>query len=242
MQSLDKKFYSFRADANALGGYLKTPFETNIPTLAPVSLPAVGGFAMARSEAFTLDEIVTCSSAYSRVSGREADDGSVSILVTAAVQGLNLLEVVTARRIVAQVSIWVPAPESTEPPRFSLAGSRFEGLKLAGHDPCADPVTWPDIQRIGLAQAGEPAQKNDTWVTSDLPSGKGNDTFCLCVDGFESPGPCKVLIPGFGLITLAQLVITPDAVRLVALRADLGCPVTGGVSIAAAGGGGGHNL
>jgi hypothetical protein len=245
MQSPNKP-YSFRADANALGGFLEKPFEKIIPTLAPVSLPAVGGFAMARSEAFTLDEIIRCSSAYTRVSGREnvkkgVKDGSVSILVTAVVEGLNILEVVTARRIVAQVSIWVPDPDSEELPKFSLLGSRFEGLKLAGHDPCADPVTWPDIQRIGLAQAGEPAQKNDTWVTSDLPSGKGNDTFCLCVDGFESPGPCKVLIPGFGLITLAQLVITPDAVRLVALRADLGCPVTGGVSIAAAGGGGGHN-
>jgi hypothetical protein len=113
MQSLDKKFYSFRADANALGGFLEKPFEKNIPTLAPVSLPAVGGFAMARSEAFTLDEIVTCSSAYTRVSGREnAKDGSVSILVTAVVEGLNLLEVVTARRIVAQVSIWVRGAKS----------------------------------------------------------------------------------------------------------------------------------
>src|SRR3977135_3197336 len=111
MHSLGKKFYSFRADANALGGYLKEPFEKNIPTLAPVSLPAVGGFAMARSEAFTLDEIITCSSASTRVSGREHADGSVSILVTAAVEGLNLLEVVTARRVVAQVSISIPKDE-----------------------------------------------------------------------------------------------------------------------------------
>src|ERR1700716_2355284 len=129
MHSLGKKFYSFRADANALGGYLQEPFEKNIPTLAPVSLPAVGGFAMARSEAFTLDEIVSCSSAYTRVSGRQHADGSASILVTAVVEGLSLLEVVTARRVVAQVSILVP---ENGPQQISLIGSRFEGLQLAG--------------------------------------------------------------------------------------------------------------
>ena len=71
MQSFNRRrFYSFRADANALGGYLEEPLQKIIPTLAPVSLPAVGGFATARSEAFNLDEIVSCSSAYTRVSGR----------------------------------------------------------------------------------------------------------------------------------------------------------------------------
>jgi hypothetical protein len=48
MKSFTKRSYSFRADANALGGFLLEPFQTNVPTLAPVSLPAVGGFAMAR--------------------------------------------------------------------------------------------------------------------------------------------------------------------------------------------------
>ena len=92
MQSFtQKKFYSFRADASALGGFLEEPFEKNIPTLAPVSLSAVGGFATARSEAFNLDQIVSCSSAYTRVSGREHEDGSVSILVASVVEDLNIL-------------------------------------------------------------------------------------------------------------------------------------------------------
>jgi len=85
-----KRFYSFRADANAMGGFLEEPFQKVIPTLVPVSLPAVGGFATARSEAFNLDEIVSCSSAYTRVSGMEHHaNGSISILVAAAVEGEN---------------------------------------------------------------------------------------------------------------------------------------------------------
>jgi hypothetical protein len=217
MHSLGKKFYSFRADANALGGYLKEPFEKNIPTLAPVSLPAVGGFAMARSEAFTLDEIITCSSAYTRVSGREHADGSVSILVTAAVEGLNLLEVVTARRVVAQVSISIPKDER---PRISLTGSRFEGLQLAGRE-CRPRLN--------------PRQE---WMTHDPKSG---NLLCSAFEEDADPTTSRgqvVEIPGFGRITLGQLLITPDSVRLVAIRADLGCPVSGGVTISCAGGGG----
>jgi hypothetical protein len=219
MQSSNRKSYSFRADANALGGYLERPFEKNIPTLAPVSLPAVGGFAMARSEAFTLAEIVTCSSAYTRVSGRQdAESGSVSILITAVVEGLNLLEVVTARRVVAQVSMSI-ATEGA-PLEISLTGSRFEGLQLAGRECQPKP---------------NPRQE---WTTRDPQSG---NLLCSMFDGFEEDPEscgCVVEIPGFGRITLGELRLSPDSVQLVAIRADLGCPVKGGVTISCAGGGG----
>jgi hypothetical protein len=235
MQSLDKKLYSFRVDASALGGYLEQPFEKNIRTVAPVSLPPVGGFAMARSEAFTLNEIVRCSSAYTRVSGRELD-GSISILVTAVVEDLNLLEVVTARRVVSQLSISIP---EGGPRQISLVGSRFEGLRVAGTE------DFPDIQRIGCeyvggltqsteggddANAGEPGAKSGAWV-----KGRG---WRSMIEGCEAH---TVLIPGFGRITLGQLLVTPDSVQLVAIRADLGCPVKGGVTISAGGGGGTHD-
>src|ERR1700722_20235462 len=136
MTSLDlKKLYSLRADASALGGYLEAPVAKVLPTLAPVSLPAVGGFATARSEAFTLDEIGSCSSAYTRVSGREqTTHGTGSILVTAVVEDLNILEVVRAERVVAQVPIELSADARRL--GFSLAGSGFEGLRVAGHKCC----------------------------------------------------------------------------------------------------------
>jgi hypothetical protein len=264
MQSFDRKFYSFRADANALGGFLEEPFEKNIPTLAPVSLPPVGGFATARSEAFTLDEIVRCSSAYTRVSGREHADGSASILVTAAVEDLNLLEVVTARRVVAQVSILIP---KEGPRQISLAGSRFEGLQLAGYEcrPKLNPglqqpasrgqaLTGSDIDQVGRAQAEsliqgfqgrddgayEWAQNRHEWRTRDPQSGS---VLCSLVDGFEGADPTTscghvVEIPGFGRIILGELFVSPDAVQLVAIRAELGCPVKGKVTISAVGGGG----
>jgi hypothetical protein len=151
-----QKIYSLRADANALGGYLEKPLEKAIPTLAPVSLPAVGGVATARSEAFTLEEIVSCSAAYTRVSGR-ANSTTSSLLVTAVVEDLNILEVVRAERVVAQVSIDISSGSAL---KISLAGSSFEGLRLAGQKCCPKlnedlqrpGLTWEDVREAGLKQ------------------------------------------------------------------------------------------
>jgi hypothetical protein len=157
-------------------------------------------------------------------------------LITAVVEDLNILEVVTARRVVAQVSISLPKDSGA--PLFSLTGSRFEGLQVA----CTPAPAWPDIQRIGLAHAGKQAPKNHSWSTSDLPPPQnGEDDFCPSVDGFNGSRPRKVHIPGFGRFIFGQLLLSPDSVQLVAIRADLGCPVTGKISICCVGGGGVHN-
>jgi hypothetical protein len=265
----DKGFYSFRADANALGGILKKPFHKPIPTLAPVSLPAAGGFAMARSEAFTLDNIVSCSSAYSRVSGQEEEDGSISILVTAVVEGLNLLEVVEAERVVAQLSILIPPDRKGL--KVSTAGSRFEGLRLAGRpmDPQLSPrlhdrekerdeqgrahgATAGHLWEIGKEQAARvtnafAGRHNAAWAENRfkwMQTEEQTNTSVLCslVDGFipHRPEHCGhvVEIPGFGRFFFGELLLTRDSAQLVSIRAELGCPVTGTVTINCAGGGG----
>jgi hypothetical protein len=216
MQSNNKTHYSFRADANALGGFLDAPLHKHIPTLAPVSLPAVGGFATARSGAFNLDEVVSCASAYTLVTGRESEsDGSISTLTMAVVEDLNILEVVTAERIVAQIVVTIPNGDG--PRRLSLAGSRFEGLRLAGRD-CVPklnlalhqpdtgkgghelPLTWRAVREAGQSQADklmgwfegrgedafEWAKSRHGWMTTSASQlEEGDPVLCSLVDGFE---------------------------------------------------------
>ncbi len=269
MQSFHQnRFYSFRADATALGGFLEEPAPKIVPTLVPVSLPAVGGFATARSDGFNLDEIVSCSSAYTRVSGAEdRADGSISMLVTAVMEDLNLLEVVTAERIVAQLSISIP--KGNRGLRVSLAGSRFEGLRVAGRDcpptlnaklnpPAGVSVTWQDIQTAGQSQAKDLidsfrargdkdadrwAEARHGWMTVGPPPGGSGNLLCSLVDGFGGGGSIAscghiVEIPGFGRFFFGELRVSQDSAQLVAIRAELGCPVKGQVSICSGGGGG----
>lgn len=284
MQSFnEQKIYALRADASALGGYLDKPLEKAIPTLAPVSLPAVGGVTTARSEAFTLDEIVSCSRAYTRVSGREqATKGKSSILVTAVVEDLNILEVVRAERVVAQISIEL----SAEGRRlgFTLAGSGFEGLRVSGQkccptlspdlQKCASDggagdglLGWEDVQRAGSTQgdtllSGFKSHSEDAYkwavsrygrMSSDPKKPADGDSAEKPVDGGSAQaslvsslavsGACRgyghiVLIPDFGQIFFGELFISRDAVQLVGIRAELGCPTGGRITACCVGGGG----
>jgi hypothetical protein len=273
MKSFDpKKLYALRADANALGGFLEAPVARTLPTLAPVSLPPVGGFAMARSEAFTADEIISCSSAYTRVSGQECcEDGSASILVTAVVEDLNILEVVKAERIVTQLSITL----SEEPPTigFSVSGTAFEGLRIAGHEcrprlnealqrpqdskVAGGRLTWEQTRQAGRVQGEsllngfkDGSEDAHRWVvsrhhrmTSPSPASGGGYALASLVDHLEVAGGCRsyghiVEIPGFGQILLGELLVSCDAVQLIGIRAELGCPVRGRITCDLVGGGG----
>jgi hypothetical protein len=269
-----KKQYFLQADANALGGYLESPVAKLIPTLAPVSLPPVGGIAMARSEAFTFDGIVSCSSAHTRVSGQECcQDGTASILVTAVIEDLNILEVVRADRIVTQLSLTFSQDHTAL--AVTVTGTAFEGVRLAGH-PCR-PIMNTELQRprdstkpgerlsfeqvrdVGRAQGktllgafkdrGEDAIK---WLSSryqtmtEDPAVERAYANLSLVDQLEVSGGVRSYghiaeIPGFGRIIFGEVLASPRSIQAVAIRAELGCPVRGKITILLVGGGGEHD-
>jgi hypothetical protein len=169
MQSYQPKHeFHFHAGASSLGGLLVEPLNRPIPAQASVTLPSAGGFATARTEAFNLDGIISCAAASTTVSGGKKADGSARVLVKSVVEGLNLLDVVTADRLVAQISVDIPVTGG--PRRISVLGSQFDGLKLGGVlvHPCLardlllpkprvngtlENLTWEDFDRVGRAQA-----------------------------------------------------------------------------------------
>ena len=167
MASNVNKVHYFHAEANSLGGFIEQPIKKVIPAQASASLPAVGGHVTNSTEALNFEGIVSCSAAYTRVSGRHLEtDGTPSTLVTSVVEGFNLLEIVTADRIVAQVSIEHPADGGD--PVFTFTGSRFEGLKIGGQDASltlnsslldsgagTGPITWSLFQKTGRLQAAK---------------------------------------------------------------------------------------
>jgi len=133
MQEDVKRIYHFHSDANSLGGFIEEPFEKIIPSQASVSLPVVGGYAHTRTEAFNFQEVVSCRAAYTRVSGKTVKkNGPWSTLVTSVIEGLNILEIVKAERVVAQIS--VEHPEDGGLPKVFFGGSHFEKLRVAGCD------------------------------------------------------------------------------------------------------------
>ena len=260
MASNVNKVHYFHADGSSLGGFIEQPIKQQVPAQASASLPAVGGHVTNRTEAFTFQGIVSCSGAYTRVSGRHLEtDGTPSTLVTSVVEGLNLLEIVTADRVVAQVSIEHPAGGD---PVVTFTGSRFEGLKIGGQDASltlnsslldgragTSPVTWSLFQKTGRQQAAKLVKSAQSggaayqWVVDRYswiaPAKAPGSILCSLVDGVGSAVPGKSFghvmdIPSFGKVIFGEVFAFPASVHLSMIRAELGSPTSGGLNFASA--------
>jgi len=91
-------------------------------------------------ENFRVDEVVSFKAGYGHVSGSVKEEGDKKIYTThatAAVDGLNILDVVSADRIVARASSSYQDPPPERPVPYEgkvlLVGSKFENLTIAGY-------------------------------------------------------------------------------------------------------------
>jgi hypothetical protein len=131
MDAKQPRVHFYHADASAIGGRIDRPLEQIVPVQAPLSLPAVGGHAFARSEKFSFQGLLSFEVAETHVSGSfNETNGSWTTQVSAAIENLNVLNVVTADRVVAQISTEHPAKKYT--PKVSFVGTQFVNLRIGG--------------------------------------------------------------------------------------------------------------
>ena len=132
MDTNTKRVHYYHADASALGGHIKRPFDKPIPVQAAVSLPPVGGYAQARGRRhFKVKSVVSFEAAYSQVAGSvNKENGAFTTLVTSTVEKFNVLDTFTADRLVAQISI--DHPPYGYIPKVSLVGTQFENVRIGG--------------------------------------------------------------------------------------------------------------
>lgn len=136
-------FY-YHADANPIGGTIHRPFSGFIPSNASISLPLVGGFLEKQGRGRKWKNTVTYTSESTHVSGSrkdEANGGPWTTQVSATIEGLNILEVVTADKIVAQLSV-AHSPDGGSP-TVSVVGSQFINLRISGMQ--IEPVIKYDL-------------------------------------------------------------------------------------------------
>jgi hypothetical protein len=126
-----KKIYLYNAHGYGLGGRIDRPFQHVLDVHAGASLPTTGGFEVSRAENYRLNETISYRAAHTMVSGSlDEEDGTYNTLASATIEGLNILDMVTADRIVAHVASKqrIDDPEPTITP----IGSHFENLRIAG--------------------------------------------------------------------------------------------------------------
>ncbi len=162
----------FHAEAHALTGRLKLPFVQDIKKQAFVKLEgqladlpddvrAQRNYFSQHAKNFRLEGIISYSSAHTQVAGHASDkqEGASVTLATSVVEDLNVLNVVTADRVVAQISTThIPGEPA---PHVTFLGTHFENLRIARHR--AEPYLKLDF-------AGARAEGKDA-----LPVSKGTD-------------------------------------------------------------------
>lgn len=126
-----ERVHYYHADGSPIGGHLTHPSEIVIPSHGSVSLNQAGGHAEMRVDAYKLDGIMSTGAASSQATGSVAvKTRNWTTFVTSTVEKVNVMEVVTADRIVAQMEL--EHPREGDYPKVGFLGCKFENLRING--------------------------------------------------------------------------------------------------------------
>lgn len=238
--------YHYNAHGYAFSGRIDRPFQQVIEVQAGMALPTSGGHGSVRTENFRLKEIVSFQAAYTQVSGsRKTENNSNTTLVSSVVEGLNILDMVTADRVIARLASQ-NSPGDKESHILAL-GSHFENLKIAG---C--PVDVELNNELFVKMDTFEAVRNEFQSNAEFrkmaedPFGTGQiqqmpDTHgalhCSLVKDMKTtcPGVKRqghiFTVPQFGKIFLAEVIAEHSRRTLTMLRLELGSPTCGCVDV-----------
>jgi hypothetical protein len=153
----------YDATAYVFSAELQQPIQRTVGEQAFVDLPRKGGHRYERAEPFRLEGIVSHEGGYTQVAGFQGSDGLGAItLATSVLEGVNILDVLTADRVVAQITSEHAVGASV--PSVSFLGTRFENLRIAGQKIEIDP----QLDILGPKPEGDESYFNDGGVFSRI--------------------------------------------------------------------------
>ena len=234
LSEIDGRTHRFHADATILSGHLRLPLVQKIEPQAHAQLKEEGGYLAERAEDYRLESVMSFRTAYTHVAGNPSTKPGQgwTTISTTVIEGLNVLEIVTADRIVGQTI--TEHPRAGYVPTVSFLGSRFEGLRIAGHpvEVDFDPTilgTKPEndgaytkhegvLSRIRkqydhiLGRDKLPQDLGEQYNRLKAGLGKAEALECSLVNQAPGryPGFCfghKIRIPDFGEITLGKVTV-----------------------------------
>jgi hypothetical protein len=236
--------FHFNAKGHSFSAHFVRPVDVPIAAQAATSLPTIGGHAHARVENFDVPRLASFSLGETHVSGSWQEDTIVTTSATAVLQGLKLLDFLTADKIVCRLTAQYTTHTTIKEGHIIALGSHFENLRLGGHE--VKVILRHDL----LLNSKTFAELTDNLKSDKRPDKRTGieDGVALCslvdkieVDaglrklrGFEIDGHV-VHIPHFGEIALAELFIEPGAMTLTMIRFNLGSPDGGGGTMSEAG-------
>jgi hypothetical protein len=234
MPAVKERTHTYNAEATVLSGNLTLPVQQTIEVQAHSQLSPDGGYFNQTSNGYKIESIVSFDYAYSHVAGNESTKSGEgwNTLTTTVVEGLNVLEVVTADRVVGQTLTQHPLKGYM--PSISFLGTRFENLRIAGipvelewdqeifaftpandlpyaFDPGVVSRVGRQYSRIlGNKNLSPKLQEHYNHLSSTL--GKSETIECSLLNRVAGlfPGTIAgntITVPGFGTITLGKVTV-----------------------------------
>ena len=247
MSAKSPTHFAYHACASAFSGHFTRPFVETIDVQAPSALPVTGGHGSSCVEDFRFHKFISFQRGYTHVSGGFQDsDCSNNTLVTSVLEKLNMMDILTADRIVCR--LYSKHAQDAAEGHITMHGSLFENLAICGHPVKLDLdfALFEDIQTYEQAQTAYKSNDQFKKIASDpLQSGhvlseqKCNGAFLcsLVKDGgihIKAPGvkPSghSLYVPGFGKVYFAEVMISHGTRTLTMLRFELGSTTGGGGS------------
>jgi hypothetical protein len=186
--------FLYHAFATAAAGRITAPFQEIIPIQASSALSGNGGFGSSRVDDFQFHDILSFASAHSVVAGSYSQEkGSHSSIATVTVEGLDILGVVRADRIMCRVASSHP-DDPEKPHSITFIGSHFDNLRIAGY-PVKLDLAMDRFAKYDTAAALRDAyRKNDGEDLKSEPKKAGfRDEFNrMCLVGYGEPIPPRV--------------------------------------------------
>jgi hypothetical protein len=212
-----EKTFLYHALASGVSGHITLPFQHLVEVQAASALPMTGGHSVSRVEGFRCKDMFSFSSASTMTTGSESRE-SYNTLATATVEGLNILNVVKADRVVARLAS--KYSKDTREYSATFAGSHFENLRIAGK--LVEVEIAPE--RLKRLPRSDKIQFSSIAEAIDLADGCGTE---VCEDG-------AIYVPELGRLYFAECVVTPCYQSISMFRINLGCAIKGHLTVATA--------
>jgi len=260
--------FRYHAFTTGVSGHITLPFDEIIPVQASIALPESGGFGTANAGRFSFRDILSFESAQAVVAGSfSPKDNSFDAIGTVTITNLNILGMVTADRIVARIASSHPQDPS-QGHSITPLGSYFVNLRIAGHLIDLDLATDTFNRFDNATKVRKAYEENENGFRdefdrltlsgrNDVPDHLSKFFPCLRKQPFSEPvTACSLVreigglprelcpvghvirVPGFGIVRLAEFLITDSERSITMLQVDLGSTPAGKGSVGGAAGNG----
>ena len=250
---MDEPRFLYHAHGVGLGGHIKRPFCSVIEAQGATALPIGGGYASNQVDRYRFHDIVSVRSTRIHAVGTRDDNGGFNTSVSVTVEGLNILDVITAESITARLSSFHGRDGSQ--PRITALGSDFRDLRIGGHpldvklerELFCEELAHKDFKGY-VEKNRQTLSRQFLWGNDDRerqeygkvvpqgpqgawPESKGI-VLCSLVRSVGTGPELKpqgyvIRIPMVGTLYLGEVIVSEYARRLTMLRLEMGSPVEG---------------